>query len=149
MMDAWLDSEDRRFYDSFIRSLHWYAGALRKDGGFFRGNYLDGGTDSFGHATSGSACAAILFLRAATELHDPTFLPLAKRVLDYCLKVQFRHPDDPNLHGAILEKVHPPDGTDASPYHLRDLGTIFFIQAATLCLSSWEQIGGSNTKPAR
>ena len=34
------------------------------------------------------------------------------------------------LRGAILEKVLPPDGTDRSPYHIRDLGTIFFVIAA-------------------
>ena len=37
---------------------------------------------------------------------------------------------DPNLQGVILEKVLPPDGTDNLPYYVRDLGTIFFIQAA-------------------
>ena len=31
---------------------------------------------------------------------------------------------------ALLEKVTPPYGSDASPYYIRDLGTIFFIQAA-------------------
>ena len=41
---------------------------------------------------------------------------------------------DPNLKGAILEKVLPPDGTDRLPYHLRDLGTTFFVQAASRSL---------------
>jgi hypothetical protein len=30
-----------------------------------------------------------------------------------------------------MEKVLPPDGTDACPYYIRDLGTVFFIQAAS------------------
>ena len=34
---------------------------------------------------------------------------------------------DPNLRGAVLEKVLPPDGTDRLPYRVRDLGTIFFL----------------------
>jgi hypothetical protein len=46
------------------------------------------------------------------------------------MNMQFTHPQDHNLHGAILEKILPPSGSDASPYHIRDLGTIFFIQAA-------------------
>jgi hypothetical protein len=52
------------------------------------------------------------------------------------MRVQFTNPSDENLRGAILEKILPPDGTDASPYHLRDLGTIFFVQAAALMLSA-------------
>jgi len=56
------------------------------------------------------------------------------------MKMQFTNPEDPNLKGAILEKVLPPDGTDRSPYHIRDLGTIFFIQAASLYLQVfWEK----------
>ena len=57
-----------------------------------------------------------------------------ERGLDYCMKMQFTNPADPNLKGAILEKILPPDGTDRSPYYIRDLGTIFFIQAASLYL---------------
>ena len=35
-----------------------------------------------------------------------------------------------NVYGAILEKVLPPNVSDRNPFHIRDLGTIFFIQAA-------------------
>ena len=45
--------------------------------------------------------------------------------------MQFLNPADPNLRGAILEKVLYPDGTDSSPYYIRDLGAMFFIQAAS------------------
>ena len=38
---------------------------------------------------------------------------------------------DRQSKGAILEKILPPDGSDNSPYHLRDLATIFFIQAVS------------------
>jgi hypothetical protein len=33
-----------------------------------------------------------------------------------------------------LERVNPPNGSDRLPYHLRDLGTIFFVQAAARLL---------------
>jgi hypothetical protein len=56
-------------------------------------------------------------------------LPLAERGLSYCMRMQFTKPKDANLAGCVLEKVLPPDGTDTSPYHIRDLGTIFFVQA--------------------
>ena len=54
----------------------------------------------------------------------------AETALNYCIGMQFTNAQDPNLQGAVLEKVCFPDGTDRSPYYLRDLGTIFFIQAA-------------------
>lgn len=38
-------------------------------------------------------------------------------------------PGDPDLNGAILEKITPPGGSDASPSYLRDLGTILLVQA--------------------
>ena len=46
------------------------------------------------------------------------------------MNLQFNRAEDKNLHGCILEKVLTPDGTDRNPYFIRDLGTIFFIQAA-------------------
>ena len=48
----------------------------------------------------------------------------------YNIERQFINPQDPNLKGCVLEKVLKPDGTDRNPYFIRDLGTIFFIQAA-------------------
>ena len=53
--------------------------------------------------------------------------------------MQFRSAADPNLQGAVLEKLLMPDGSDRSPYYLRDLGTIFFLQAAAAYL---KQDGG-------
>jgi hypothetical protein len=42
-----------------------------------------------------------------------------------------------------LEKVLPPDGTDRSPYYLRDLGTIFFVQVAAQLLLMTETLGSA------
>ena len=44
--------------------------------------------------------------------------------------MQLRNVSDPNLKGALIEGVEAPDGTDASPYYVRDLAAIFFVQAA-------------------
>lgn len=38
-------------------------------------------------------------------------------------------PRDEYLKGTILERVLAPDGTDRNPYYIRDLGSIFFVQA--------------------
>jgi hypothetical protein len=55
--------------------------------------------------------------------------------------MEFKNPEDPNLKGAILEKVPPPiNDTDKSPYYIRDLGTIFFIQAVAKTLLSFKQM---------
>lgn len=136
MVDAWLESGDVRYRNCALRAAEWYACALRRDGGFFRNTYTDFNTDSFGHATSGSACAAIVLLRVALECGQSQYFPIIRQALEFCMSVQFTNSRDVNLRGAILEKILPPDGTDANPYHLRDLGTIFFVQAASLCLKA-------------
>ncbi len=130
MLDAWRASGERRYLDCAVRVAQWCVRAMRRDGGMFRNTYLDFNTDSFGHATSGSACAAIILGAVDEACGLETFRPHQELALDYCMKMQFRHPADPNLRGAILEKVLPPDGSDRSPYYIRDLGTIFLIQAA-------------------
>jgi hypothetical protein len=45
--------------------------------------------------------------------------------------MQLRNVRDPNLNGALIEGVEAPDGTDASPYNIRDLASIFFVQAVS------------------
>lgn len=130
MREAYLASNDKKYLECFERACRWYARAQRADGGLFRGTYLDFNTDSFGHAVSGLDCAMIMWLEYECLTGKKEFSGHLARGLEYCLKMQFINPSDPNLTGAILEKVLPPDGTDNSPYHIRDLGTIFFIQMA-------------------
>ncbi len=139
MMDAWQETHDDRFLQAALRSADWYQQALRSDGGLIRNTTTDFNTDSFGHATSGSACAAAFFLRLARECGEDRHLALARKALTYCMNMQFLSPTDPNLRGAILEKILPPDGSDQSPYHIRDLGTIFFVQAAALALAYFDK----------
>ncbi|OGV53520.1 MAG: hypothetical protein A2017_15940 [Lentisphaerae bacterium GWF2_44_16] len=134
MFQAYKECGEKKYLDCALRSCRWYVKAQRKDGGLIRGTYLDFSTDSFGHATSGIAAAMSMFCDAMKISGTDEFLePLAK-ALNYCMKMQFVNPQDKNLKGAILEKVLPPDGTDRSPYHIRDLGTIFFIQGASKIL---------------
>lgn len=134
MFLAWQESGERKYLDCALRSCRWYARAQRRDGGLIRNTGLDFNTDSFGHSTSGTACAMIMYITANKITGDDEFLPSLAKALEYCLKMQFVDPRDENLRGCILEKVLPPDGTDRSPYHIRDLGTIFFIQAVAKIL---------------
>ena len=132
MLEVYKATGDERFLQCFYRSVNWYQQAMRKDGGIFRNNYVDFNTDSFGHATSGTACALISFLEYYRHSGDRKILEYINKGMQYCIKMQFVTPGDRNLKGAILEKIAYPNGTDRSPFHVRDLGTIFFIQAASL-----------------
>lgn len=129
MIFAYEDSGEERYLDCAKRAGNWYVKAQRKDGGLFRGTYLDFNTDSFGHCTSGIACAAILWSELYRITNDTSWIGPIKKAVEYCMNMQFYDVKDPNLKGAILEKVLPPDGTDTLPYYIRDLGTIFFLQA--------------------
>ena len=130
MLELFRETGDERFRDCFHRAAQWYFQALRTDGGMLRDTDSSFGTSSFGHASSASACAARILLAAAREFNDEQYLQKAKLALNFCCRMQFTQANDPNLQGAILEKVLFPDGSDRSPYYLRDLGTIFFVQAA-------------------
>jgi hypothetical protein len=118
-----------RYLDLCRRSARWYVQAMRTDGGLFRDTYGDFSTPSFGHATSGIACAAILWADLVREYGDDEWREPIRRALGFCRAVQFTRASDPNLQGAILEKVLPPAGSDAPPWYLRELGTFFYVQA--------------------
>lgn len=130
LLDTYRQTGGDEFLQTAIASGEFCIRGLRADGGWIRGLYMDNNTDSFGHATSGAACAAILLIALFQETRDEKWLPSAERAIDFCTRMQFTATDDPNLRGAILETVRPPDGTDRLPYHIRDLGTIFFVIAA-------------------
>ena len=147
MINAWRDSRDPRWLDGARRAGLWYIKAQRTDGGLFRYTDLEFKTGCFDHATSGIMCASILWLRLFQETGDPMWLEPMHRALNYAINLQFVTPADPNLKGCILEKVLAPDGTDRSPYYIRDLGTIFFAQATAMLLSavSWPAVEVSAT----
>jgi len=129
---------DKRFLDCFRRSAEWYRSALRLDGGLFRHTGPGFNTYSFGHSASGSACAALVLADCRAFFKDESLTPSIEKALDFCLAMQFDCPDRPELDGAVLEKILPPDGSDRIPWQLRDLGTIFFLQAAAACRSNRE-----------
>jgi len=135
MKQAFEITGNDQYRDCFLRSCLWYRHALRRDGTLLRQTYTDFTTPSFGHAMSGVGCAAIMFLDAWKLTGDHAWLNDLNNALLGCLRMQFTEAKDPNLQGAILEKVLPPKGSDASPYHLRDLGTIFFVHAVARSLS--------------
>jgi hypothetical protein len=126
---------DERYLACARRSARWYADAMRLDGGFFRSTGPGFKTPSFDHATSGIACASILWLELAQEYGDAQWDEHLARALRYCYAMQFTEVKDENLRGAVLEKVVHPNGSDVPPWYLRDIGTFFYIQAASRGLS--------------
>jgi len=76
-----------------------------------------------------------MFVDYLDETGDKSIVPYIEKGLSFCSMMQMTAPEDPNLRGVVIEKVLPPDGTDKSPYHIRDLGTIFFVQAASKWLA--------------
>lgn len=134
MIDAYRDTGDARYLACARRAGEWYQNAMRVDGGLFRSTRRDFNTDSFSHATSGIACAILLWAELWKETHDDAWLKSIRTAINFCLMMQFRNPGDPNLQGALIEGVEAPDGSDASPYYIRDLATVFFVQAASRLL---------------
>lgn len=135
-IDAYRDSGEEKYLQAAIRTGEWYLRAIRHDGGLFRNTYTDFSTDSFGHATSGVACAVLLWNDLYYVTADDRWVKPIQKVLRFCQKMQFTLPRDENLYGCILEKILPFDGSDLNPYHIRDLGTIFYIQAVAEVLQA-------------
>ncbi len=136
LLDTYRKTARKEFWQTALDSGEFTLKALRTDGGWIRGLFLISddslcfNTQCFGHSTSGSACSAIFFMELHNQTKDGKWLDGAERAIDYCLRMQIREATDPNMQGVIIEKVLYPDGTDRNPYHIRDLGTIFFAQAA-------------------
>ena len=135
-LDAHAETGEARYLAQAIRCGDWYLRAQRRDGGIFRLTYTDFTTPSFGHATSAMACAIKLWTRLWRLTGDPKWLPPAKKGLEFCMKMQVQSCQDANLQGVIIEKINQPDGTDRSLIHIRDLGTIFYVQAVCDLLRS-------------
>lgn len=130
LLDVYEMTGDPVYLDNALISGEFTRRMLRIDGGMMRGTNIEFNTESFGHAASGSACAAIFMLRLYCIQREDKWLEAAKRALSFCMEMQIYTSEDTNLAGAIVEKVLPPRGSDRLPYQIRDIGTIFYIQAA-------------------
>ena len=140
MWMVYKETGDTRYLDCCHRSAEWYVNAMRSDGGLFRNTGPGFKTPSFGHATSGIACASILWMDLIREFGETAWREPLQRALTFCRSVQFTRAGDPDLQGAILEKVLPPDGSDRPPWYLRDVGTFFYVQAVCLAIRDHEEL---------
>jgi hypothetical protein len=132
LIAAFQDSGDRRYLEGARRVGDWYLHLTRDETDPFHASLRPSQTVD----TSGMACAAILWLDLYQETKDERWRAAARRALRYCLTMQFREVQDPNLKGALLETMIPPNGSDRSPFYVRDIAAIFFVQAACRFLVS-------------
>jgi len=136
MVMAWLDSGKKEYLECALRAANWYKKAQRLDGGMFRMTSLDFNTTSYGQAASGILSAACLWNDLIMAGYKNEYIEPLRRAIRFGNKMQFRKTSNPNLQGAIIEKVLEPNGTDDSPFYIRDLGTIFYIQALSLAIQN-------------
>ncbi len=134
MIAAWKHSGDQRYLACALRVAEWYRQAQRLDGGMFRMTDRHFRTSTHDDATSGVLCAALVWLDLILAGHGQAHLHPLRHALAYGYRMQFGQTSDPNLAGAILEKILAPDGTDRPNFAVRDLGTIFYIQAVVSML---------------
>ncbi|MBS6643122.1 MAG: glycoside hydrolase family 88 protein [Clostridiaceae bacterium] len=130
LLDVYELTKDPVYLENALTSGRFTRKMMRIDGGMMRGTNIEFNTESFGHAASGSACAAIFFMRLYEKQKQTEWLEAAGNALCFCMEMQISETEDPNLQGVIVEKVLPPCGSDRLPYQIRDIGTIFYIQAA-------------------
>jgi hypothetical protein len=135
MLHAYELTGKTAYLDAVRRSADWFMRAQREDGGQFRGTYHDGKTDSFNHEFSGTACGAIFWIEAYRATENEAYIPYIRKALDFLMRVQVREARDPNMLGAVLSGVLYPDGTDIPRYKVRDLASIFHVQAAAKLLA--------------
>ena len=130
MVMAWKESGEEKYLDCAIRAANWYKQAQRLDGGMFRTTSVDFKTETYGSAASGVLSACCMWRDLIVEGYGNEFVQGFKLGLKFAHSMQFKKVSDKNMQGAILEKVLAPDGSDALPYYIRDLGTIFYVQGA-------------------
>ena len=116
------------------RSAEWYKRAQRSDGGMFRTTDASFQTTTFGQVTSGSACAAILWIELFQVTKDPALLPDIQKALAFVGESLVTNATDENMRGGVIEDSVDPGKCDASPYHLRDIAASFYMQALSMLL---------------
>jgi hypothetical protein len=123
-------SGDRRFWDAALRVGGWYLAQQNLDGGFYYSPLISGKHSSFGLATSGAAVATIIWADLYSRTGDRAYREAIGRSIRYVLRAQFsRHGGNTEMRGAFWETPNVPDGTSCPGFLIRDIATIFAIQA--------------------
>ena len=136
---AYADTKNKTYLAVAKRSGMWYMRAQRKDGGMFRSTDAQFLTSTFGQVTSGSACAAILWLELYQITKEQALLPYIYRALSFVELSHIKTSSDPNMKFGTVEDSVGPNKCDANPYRLRDIATSFYVQALAKLLEGAAQ----------
>jgi hypothetical protein len=121
---------DTRYLEGAVRAGAWYLNAQNLDGGLYYTPGPDGRHNSYGLCTSVVACGVLFWADLWRRLGDERYLAGISRGVGYLLAAQFAADvPDANVRGAFFEVPHPPDGSLAPGFQVRDLATIFGIRA--------------------
>ncbi len=121
---------DERYFQAGKRAGDWYLEEQNLDGGFYYTPSPDRRHNSYGLCTSVVACAVIYWAELWKRLGDQKYQDGISRGVGFLLAAQFSDDvEDANVRGAFFESPHPPDGSLAPGYQVRDIATIFSIRA--------------------
>jgi len=126
---------ERRYLDGAVRAADWYLNDQNLDGGLYYTPGPDGRHNSYGLCTSVVACGVLFWVDLWRRTGHQRYLDGISRGIGYLLAAQFAGDvPDPDVRGAFFEAPHPPDGSLAPGYQVRDLATIFGIRALDAAL---------------
>lgn len=130
-------TKEQRFWDGFVRVGDWYLAQQNLDGGFYYSPLISGKHVSFGFATSGAAVSSIIWSELFARTGESKYRDAVNRSFGFLLAAQFSPAAaDPDIRGALWETPNPPDGTECPGFYIRDIATIFAIQAADRALAT-------------
>lgn len=133
---------NERFLLAGKRAGDWYLDQQNLDGGLYYTPSPDRRHNSFGLCTSVVACAVLYWADLWRRFNEDRYLVGMSRGVGYLLAAQFSDKSgDPQVSGAFFESLHPPDGSCAPGFQVRDIATIFAIRALDAVLEIPEVVG--------
>jgi len=130
MLSAYDATGDRKYLECGIRSGDWYILNSTLDGAVYYHTTRNGKHLSFDFCTSAVGCAVIIWIDLWERLGEEKYLDAIERGLGFLLGAQFsRDAEDRNLRGAFFERLNPMDNTGNPGFHIRDIATIYGVQA--------------------
>lgn len=137
MLSAYDATGDQKYLECAIRSGDWYIQNSTLDGAIYYHTTRNGKHLSFDFCTSAVGCAIIMWIDLWKRLKEKKYLRAIERGLGFLLGAQFSQDvEDRNLRGAFFERLNHTDGSEKPGFHLRDIATIFAVQAILKLLQS-------------
>jgi len=121
---------DERYLHGGKRAGDWYLEQQNLDGGLYYTPAPDGRHNSYGLCTSVVACAVLYWADLWRRFGEDRYQDGIRCGVGFILAAQFGDDvADSDVRGAFLEAPHPPDGSLAPGFLVRDIATVFAIRA--------------------